>query len=64
MYLQMHQDIVLNEEKELLTSISKKIPDFQKYYLELMLTRGKIELNVSIPLILEHIFIYLIKGGK
>ena len=33
-------------------------------YKEVMLTRGKIELNVNLGLLLEHIFIYIIKGGK
>ena len=41
---------------------SEKLDNIEKYYLEILLTRGKIELNVSIALLIEHIFIFIKKG--
>lgn len=58
------QDIILQSLKKEVSLLSKKIETPEKYYLEILLTRGKIELNVSIALLIEHIFITIIKGGK
>lgn len=58
------QDIILQSLKKEVSLLSKKIENPEKYYLEILLTRGKIELNVSIALLIEHIFITIIKGGK
>jgi DNA polymerase-3 subunit delta' len=55
--------IVLKEKEETIHTISKNIKNPEKIYLEIVLTRGKIESNVSIALILEHLFIYIAKEG-
>lgn len=60
---QLNQEIVLTSYKKEINSLSKKINNSEKYYLDILLTRGKIELNVSIPLLIEHIFITIQKGG-
>lgn len=49
---------------ELLSNISKKINDKSLCYKEIMFTRGRIELNVTVSLILEHIAYSICKGGK
>ena len=54
---------VLKEKEEAIHNISKNIKNPEKIYLEIVLTRGKIESNVSIALILEHLFIYIAKEG-
>lgn len=46
-----------------LTRLAKKIENVDQIYSEIMLARGKIESNVSISLLLEHLFISMIKGG-
>ena len=61
--LQMEQQITLEIYSKTLTNLSKSLKDIEKSYLEIMLCRGKIESNISIGLLLEHIFIYIIKGG-
>lgn len=48
----------------LLNNISNKIEDKSSCYKEIMFTRGRIELNVTVSLILEHIAYSIIKGGK
>ena len=57
------EDIALEIYAPTLKAISKSIKNIDKIYLEVMLSRGKIESNVSISLLLEHIFIQIIKGG-
>ena len=49
---------------KLLNSISKKINDKEMCYKEIMFTRGRIELNVTVSLILEHIALTICKGGN
>lgn len=56
--------IKLNQHQESVYTLSKIGIDIESIYKEVMLTRGKIELNVNLGLLLEHIFIYIIKGGK
>ena len=60
---QLKQNITLSSLEKEIKSLSKKIENPDKHYLEILLTRGKIELNVSIALIIEHIFITIEKGG-
>lgn len=62
--IQMEQDITLKVYEKTLTNISKNVTNVDKIYLEIMLSRGKIESNISISLVLEHIFIFMIKGGR
>ena len=63
--LEASSSLLLESKKEELKLISKNIKNPEKIYLEIVLTRGKIEENISTALILEHIFIYIIKeGGK
>lgn len=52
-------EIILFSKKDLLSRLSNKFKHIEKDYLEIMLTRGKIEINVSLALLLEHIFIYI-----
>lgn len=57
------QSVNLSSLESEIKSLSKNINKPEKHYLEILLTRGKIELNVSIALIIEHIFITIEKGG-
>lgn len=57
------QSVNLSSLESEIKSLSKNINEPEKHYLEILLTRGKIELNVSIALIIEHIFITIEKGG-
>lgn len=61
--LKFEKEICLKIYQKTLENISKNINNVDKCYLEIMLSRGKIELNISIGLLLEHIFISIIKGG-
>ena len=54
----------LNEHQQTISYLSNSLTNIEEIYKEVMLTRGKIELNVNLGLLLEHIFIYIIKGGK
>lgn len=60
----LKQDLILSSLEEEIMLLAKKIENPNLYYLEILLTRGKIELNVSLSLIIEHIFITITKGGK
>lgn len=61
---QMEQDITLEIYTSTISQISKNLKGVDKIYSEIMLARGKIESNVSISLLLEHIFIKMIQGGN
>lgn len=61
--IQMEQPITIEIYSKTLTNLAKSLKNIEKSYLEIMLSRGKIESNISIGLLLEHIFIYIIKGG-
>lgn len=50
--------------KDLLNNVSNKISNKSLCYKEIMFTRGRIELNVTISLILEHITYFICKGEK
>lgn len=52
------------ELSDYLENISKSIKDKEECYKQIMFTRGQIELNVTISLILEHIGYFIVKGGK
>lgn len=52
---------ILKKKEKVLFDLSNKIKDIEKIYLEIMLTRSKIEINVSNKLLLEHIFIDLLE---
>ena len=56
--------INLTHHKQSIEYLSHIEMDIESTYKEVMLSRGKIELNVNLGLLLEHIFIYIIKGGK
>lgn len=62
--VKLNQDLSLSNLKSKIVALSNKIVDPYSNYLEILLTRGKIELNVSISLLIEHIFITIQKGGK
>ena len=62
--VKLNQDLSLSNLKSKIVTLSNKIVDPYSNYLEILLTRGKIELNVSISLLIEHIFITIQKGGK
>jgi DNA polymerase-3 subunit delta' len=61
---QLEQEIVLEIYAKTINKIASNLKDVEKIYLEIMLSRGKIESNVSISLLLEHIFITMIQGGN
>lgn len=61
---QMEQDITLEVYKSTISNIAKNVNGVDKIYSEIMLSRGKIESNISISLLLEHIFIKMIQGGN
>lgn len=59
----LEQDIVIEMYRKTLTNLSKSIKNIDRIYLEIMLSRGMIESNISIGLLLEHLFIFIINGG-
>lgn len=60
----LNQEITFSTLKNEVESLSNKLENLEEYYLEILLTRGKIELNVSISLLIEHIYIFIQKGGN
>ena len=60
----LNQEVTLSSLLKEIEQLSEKLDNIEKYYLEILLTRGKIELNVSIALLIEHIFIFIKKGGN
>lgn len=60
----LNQEITFSTLKNEIESLSNKLENLEEYYLEILLTRGKIELNVSISLLIEHIYIFIQKGGN
>ena len=62
--VKLNQTLSLSSLNSKIISLSNKLIDPYSNYLEILLTRGKIELNVSISLLIEHIFITIQKGGK
>ena len=63
LYIRNNQKATLGIYSPVLTRLAKKIANVDQIYSEIMLARGKIESNVSISLLLEHLFISMIKGG-
>ncbi len=53
--------INLTEHKETIVNICNVINNLEDIYKEFLLSRGQIELNINLGLLLEHIFIYLMK---
>jgi hypothetical protein len=54
--------LTLKAQGTLLKELSSKINNPDIHYMDIMLTRGKIEINANIALLLEHIFIGICKG--
>ena len=55
---------IIKTQKELLKNVKSHLKNAESIYLEVMLSRGKIELNVNLSLLLEHIFINISQGGN
>ena len=58
----MGMPITLKRHAQLINALTNVIANPDYHYMDIILSRGKIELNVSSALILEHIFINIIKG--
>ena len=63
LHIQNNQPLVLEGAKEQIDTLSKKYKNVSEIYLEIMLSRGQIEDNVNLSLLLQHIFIYIRKEG-
>ena len=63
LHIQNNQPLVLEGAKEQIYTLSKKYKNVSSIYLEIMLSRGQIEDNVNLSLLLQHIFIYIRKEG-
>ena len=63
LHIQNNQPLVLEGAKEQIDTLSKKYKNVSSIYLEIMLSRGQIEDNVNLSLLLQHIFIYIRKEG-
>ena len=63
LHIQNNQPLVLEGAKEQIATLSKKYKNVSSIYLEIMLSRGQIEDNVNLSLLLQHIFIYIRKEG-
>ena len=63
LHIQNNQPLVLEGAKEQIDNLSKKYKNISDIYLEIMLSRGQIEDNVNLSLLLQHIFIYIRKEG-
>ena len=63
LHIQNNQPLVLEGAKEQIDTLSKKYKNISEIYLEIMLSRGQIEDNVNLSLLLQHIFIYIRKEG-
>ena len=63
LHIQNNQPLVLEGAKEQIATLSKKYKNISEIYLEIMLSRGQIEDNVNLSLLLQHIFIYIRKEG-
>ena len=63
LHIQNNQPLVLEGAKEQIDTLYKKYKNVSSIYLEIMLSRGQIEDNVNLSLLLQHIFIYIRKEG-
>lgn len=63
LYIRNGQKVTLEIYSGILSRLAENIGSVDKIYSEIMLARGKIESNVSISLLLEHLFISIVKGG-
>ena len=59
MNIKWHLPLIIKSQEQLFTSLSNKLTNVEEDYKEIMLARGKIELNVNLGLLLEHIFIFI-----
>lgn len=64
MNLKLELCISLHELKSYLEMIAVKIKNLQYCYREIMITRSRIELNVTISLIIEHLGYIILKGEE
>ena len=58
----MNMPIVLKRHAHLINDLTKIITNPDYHYMDIILSRGQIELNVNNALILEHIFINIIRN--
>lgn len=56
--------LVLQSQEKVLKSLVGKLQNIELLYLEIMVKRSEIELNVNPGLLLEHIFIFIQQGGN
>lgn len=54
----------IKSQEQTFSTLSKIIDNPQEIYKEIILSRGKIETNVNLSLLLEHIFIFINHGGQ
>ena len=59
MNIKWHLPLIIKSQEQLFSSLNSKLTNIEEDYKEIMLTRGKIELNVNLGLLLEHIFIFI-----
>lgn len=55
-------NITLKSYGSILTELSKKLPHKEKTLLEIMTARGQLDLNLNIPLLLDHVIYSMTKG--
>lgn len=54
----------IKSQEQTFSALAKIIDNPQEIYKEIILSRGKIETNVNLSLLLEHIFIFINHGGQ
>jgi len=62
--LQVGEKIYLHSMQTIIEELSKKLPHLDKSLLAIMSSINKIDLNVNIPLLLDHVIYEITKGEK
>lgn len=62
--ISINADLVLKSQYQLIRDLHSKIRNVNECYLEIMLARGQIDLNVNLGLLIEHVAIKIYQGEE
>lgn len=60
--IKIDAEIILNSFKDILLNLTDKLPHIQQSLLTIMTSRGQIDMNINLGLLLDHIINFIIEG--
>lgn len=60
--IQIGNDTLMQSYAKILKELSKTLPHVMESFLEIMDVRSKIDMNLNISLLIDHLIIFILKG--